>query len=74
MRRVALLCALMVGVANGAIAQTLPANAFGTLGMYPKRLSCSDLPTFSEPRPTHRLAAYLKVTASCGASSPRPTR
>lgn len=57
MRRVALLCALMVGVANGAIAQTLPANAFGTLGMYPKRLSCSDLPTFSEPRPTHRLAA-----------------
>lgn len=57
MRRVALLCALLVGVGTGATAQTLPANAFGALGMYPKRLSCSDLPTYSEPRPAHRLAA-----------------
>jgi hypothetical protein len=32
-------------------------GSFGTLGMYPKRLSCADLPTYSEPRPTHRLLA-----------------
>lgn len=57
MRRVALLCALMVGVGSGATAQNLPANAFGSLGVYPKRLSCSDLPTYSEPKPAHRLAS-----------------
>lgn len=57
MRRVALLCALMVGGGFSASAQTLPANAFGTLGVYPKRLSCSDLPTYSEPKPEHRLAS-----------------
>jgi hypothetical protein len=58
MRRVALLCALVVGVGtSGAAAQELPANAFGSLGMYPKRLSCSDLPTYSEPQPAHRLAS-----------------
>jgi len=57
MRRVALLCALMVGVGISASAQTLPANAFGSLGVYPKRLSCSDLPTYSEPKPEHRLAS-----------------
>lgn len=57
MRRVALLCAVVVGVGTGATAQPLPANAFGALGMYPKRLSCSDLPTYSEPRPAHRLAS-----------------
>lgn len=58
MRRVALLCALVVGVGtSGATAQELPVNAFGSLGMYPKRLSCADLPTYSEPRPAHRLAS-----------------
>ena len=57
MRRVALLCALMVGVGTAASAQNLPANAFGSLGIYPKRLSCSDLPTYSEPKPEHRLAS-----------------
>ncbi|MEZ5418755.1 MAG: hypothetical protein R2708_15630 [Vicinamibacterales bacterium] len=58
MRRVAMLCALLVGVGtSGAVAQELPANAFGSLGMYPKRLSCSDLPTYSEPQPAHRLLA-----------------
>jgi hypothetical protein len=25
--------------------------------MYPKRLSCSDVPTYSAPRPVHRLVA-----------------
>lgn len=58
MRRVALLCAVLVGVASSVAAQEpLGPGAFGALGMYPKRLSCSDVPTFSAPRPTHRLAA-----------------
>lgn len=57
MRRIALLCAVLVGVGTSGTAQELPPNAFGALGMYPKRLSCSDLPTFSEPKPTHRLVA-----------------
>lgn len=59
MRVSAVLCAVMVGVgATTAMAQpTLPPNAFGALGMYPKRLSCADLPVYSEPAPTHRLSA-----------------
>jgi len=59
MRRVALLCAVLVGVGSSvAFAQApLEPGAFGALGMYPKRLSCSDVPTYSEPRPSHRLAA-----------------
>lgn len=59
MRRVVTLCALLsVGVTwDAAARQALPPGAFGALGMYPKRLSCADLPTFSEPRPTHRLLA-----------------
>lgn len=57
MRRTACLCALLVtAVLSPAAAQTtLPPTAFGDLGMYPKRLSCADLPVFSEPRPVHRL-------------------
>lgn len=59
MRRVALLCAVLVGVGSSiaSAGQTLEPEAFGALGMYPKRLSCSDVPTYSEPRPAHRLAA-----------------
>lgn len=58
MRRVALLCAVLVGVgSSGAAAQDLPPGAFGALGMYPKRLSCSDIPTYSAPRPTHYVVA-----------------
>lgn len=58
MRRVALLCAVLVGVASSVAAQEpLGPDAFGELGMYPKRLSCSDVPTFSAPKPTHRLVA-----------------
>jgi hypothetical protein len=59
MRRTASLCALLVTVvAAPAVAQTpLPPGAFGDLGMYPKRLSCADLPVFSEPQPVHRLPA-----------------
>lgn len=32
-----------------------PPGAFGVLGMYPQRLTCADLPTFSPPRIEHRL-------------------
>jgi hypothetical protein len=55
MRRVVLLCALLSGVATweAEAQQPLGPGAFGALGMYPKRLSCADLPTFSEPRPVH---------------------
>ena len=59
MRVSAVLCAVMVGIgASTAVAQEpLPPSAFGALGMYPKRLSCADLPVFGAPRPVHRLAA-----------------
>ncbi|MGD9902316.1 MAG: hypothetical protein AB7U83_02505 [Vicinamibacterales bacterium] len=59
MRRIASLCALLVTVVAAPVAaqEPLPPQAFGTLGMYPKRLSCADLPVFSEPRPVHRLPA-----------------
>ena len=59
MRRVALLCAVLVGMGTSVAAaqEPLPPSAFGALGMYPKRLSCSDVPTYSAPRPAHRLAA-----------------
>lgn len=52
-------CAVMSGIgATAAVAQEpLPPTAFGTLGMYPERLSCADLPAFSQPTPTHRLTA-----------------
>ena len=55
MRRTASLCAVLVTltlVPAEALAQ-LPPGAFGALGMYPKRLSCSDLPVFAEPQPVH---------------------
>ncbi len=57
MRVSAVLCAVMVGLgATTALAQEpLPPNAFGALGMYPKRLSCSDLPVYGTPAPAHRL-------------------
>jgi hypothetical protein len=59
MRVSAVLCAVMVGIGTttAGAQEPLPPSAFGTLGMYPKRLSCADLPVFSSPRPTHRLAA-----------------
>jgi hypothetical protein len=59
MRVSAVLCAVMVGLgAAAAVAQApLPPNAFGALGMYPKRLSCADLPVYSSPAPVHRLTA-----------------
>lgn len=59
MRRVALLCAVLVGVGSAIASaqEPLGPGAFGALGMYPKRLSCSDVPTYSEPRPVHRLVA-----------------
>lgn len=58
MRRVALLCAVLFGVASSVSAQEpLGPEAFGELGMYPKRLTCSDVPTYSAPKPTHRLIA-----------------
>lgn len=59
MRVSAVLCAVMVGIgAAAAVAQEpLPPNAFGALGMYPKRLSCADLPVYSSPAPVHRLTA-----------------
>ena len=59
MRVFAVLCAVMVGIgASTAVAQEpLSPSAFGALGMYPKRLSCADLPVFGAPRPAHRLAA-----------------
>lgn len=59
MRVSAVLCAVMVGIgATAAVAQEpLPPNAFGALGMYPKRLSCADLPVYSSPAPVHRLTA-----------------
>ncbi len=59
MRVSAVLCAVMVGIgASTAVAQEpLSPSAFGALGMYPKRLSCADLPVFSAPQPAHRLAA-----------------
>lgn len=59
MRVSAVLCAVMVGIgATAAMAQEpLPPSAFGTLGMYPKRLSCADLPVYSSPVPVHRLAS-----------------
>ena len=59
MRGFAMLCALVAGIGTSvAVAQEpLPPNAFGALGMYPKRLSCADLPVFSAPQPVHRLGA-----------------
>jgi hypothetical protein len=45
-----------MGSAASAQEAVGPAS-FGSLGMYPKRLSCADLPTYSEPQPTHRLLA-----------------
>jgi hypothetical protein len=65
MRRVALLCAVLVGVGTSMAAaqEPLPPGAFGALGMYPKRLSCSDVPTYSAPRPAHRLAAAHEADA-----------
>jgi hypothetical protein len=59
MRGTASLCAVLVTLAlapSTALAQ-LPPTAFGALGMYPKRLSCSDLPIYSEPKPTHYIPA-----------------
>ena len=57
MRRTACLCAVLVTVTlvPAAAQEPLPPGAFGSLGMYPKRLSCADLPVFSEPRPVHRI-------------------
>jgi hypothetical protein len=57
MRRTACLCAVLVSVSvlPAAAQAPLPPGAFGALGMYPKRLSCADLPVFSEPQPVHRL-------------------
>ena len=57
MRRTACLCAVLVTVTfvPAAAQEPLQPGAFGALGMYPKRLSCADLPVFSEPRPVHRL-------------------
>ncbi len=59
MRVSVVLCAVLVGLgATAAVAQEpLPPSAFGTLGMYPKRLSCADLPVYSSPEPVHRLAS-----------------
>lgn len=59
MRRVVTLCALLSGMGlwEAAAQQPLGPGAFGALGVYPKRLSCADLPTYSEPRPTHYLLA-----------------
>ncbi len=59
MRVCAVLCAVMVGMgASVATAQEpLDPSAFGSLGMYPKRLSCADLPVFGVPQVTHRLTA-----------------
>ena len=65
MRVSAVLCAVMVGFgATTAVAQeALPPNAFGALGMYPKRLSCADLPVYSVPAPAHRLTAVHEADA-----------
>ncbi len=65
MRVSAMLCAVMVGIgASTAVAQEpLPPGAFGSLGMYPKRLSCADLPVFSSPKPAHRLLAAQEADA-----------
>jgi hypothetical protein len=59
MRRSACLCAVLIAVTVvPSFAQApLAPSAFGDLGMYPKRLSCADLPVFSEPQPAHRLPA-----------------
>jgi hypothetical protein len=59
MRRIAPVCAVLVVLAAGpAAAQSpLPPDAFGALGVYPKRLGCSDLPVHGEPRPAHRIPA-----------------
>lgn len=59
MRRTACLCAVLATVTfvPAAAQDPLPPGAFGALGMYPKRLSCADLPVFSEPQPVHRLPA-----------------
>jgi hypothetical protein len=46
-----------VAVAPSAAQAPLPPGAFGSLGMYPKRLSCADLPVFGALPPAHRLAA-----------------
>ena len=59
MRRTASLCAVLVTltlVPAEALAQ-LPPGAFGALGMYPKRLSCSDLPVFVRAAAGHRIPA-----------------
>ena len=74
MRRVALLCAVLVGMGTTvATAQApLPPSAFGALGMYPKRLSCADVPTFSAPRPTHRLVAAHEADAKLRRSYAAP--
>lgn len=58
MRRFVVLCALMAAGASAAAAQEpVGPSTFGTLGMYPKRLTCADLPAYSEPQPTHRIPA-----------------
>ncbi len=59
MRVSAMFCAVLVGLgATTVMAQEpLPPHAFGVLGMYPKRLSCADLPVYSAPQPVHRLTA-----------------
>lgn len=58
MRRAAWVCAFVVGIVAPSAAQdAVGPGSFGSLGMYPKRLSCSDLPTYSEPAPTHRLVS-----------------
>lgn len=59
MRRVVMLCAVVLGTSSPfATAQpTLPPGAFGALGMYPHRMTCADVPTYSTPVNLHRLEA-----------------
>jgi len=40
--------------------------------MYPKRLSCADVPTYSEPRPAHRLVAAHEADAKLRRSFSAP--
>ena len=65
MRVSAVLCAVVIGIGSSRAAaqEPLPPGAFGALGMYPKRLSCADLPVFSAPRPEHRLTAAHEADA-----------
>ena len=57
MRRLVVVCAVVMfgGLSSASAQQPLPPSAFGSLGMYPKRLTCADLPAFSEPLPAHRI-------------------